>query len=327
VVLLPAPRATGDWFVIAWRLVQWNLFQVWRRVLTKVLLGILLGVFVLEVAVLVFASAASDASTSGSLGAIARAQLTFPLSISLTASYAGLMGVVLLSIIAGALVGGEYGFSTQRLALSRGVSRAQALAAQVGALAILAGGVVAALMALGALIGVTIGPALGGTPGAFSVGALPQLVSFWAATTLRLLVYSLIALFLATLGRSTAAGVGGALGFMVVEVIVSNVLLAIITFQRVVETRGGQVLTAPAGPTTQVLIGVLNGFVKTNADALGAAAQLGPLNLTGDTTISRLVGQLLAPPGTLQALLVLGLYAAALIGGSFLLVQRRDVRD
>ena len=325
--LVPSPRATGDWLVITWRLTQWNLFQVWRRVLTKVLLGILLGIFVLEEVALVLGYVLGGGATDDPIGIQARLQLTFPLSISLAANYASLMGVVCVSIIAGALVGGEYGFSTQRLALSRGVSRTQALAAQIGALALLAAGVAAGMMLLGALVGVTVGPLLGGSPDPMSLNAIPQLLGFWAANALRMFVYSLIALFLATLGRSSAAGIGGALGFMIFEVIVGTILTGIVTLQRAFETRGGELPNAPAGTTTQVLHVLLNALLKTNADALGAAAQLGPLNLTGDTTISRLVNQFLTPPDGLQALLVLCLYAVLLAGGTYLLVQKRDVRD
>lgn len=325
--LTPAPPASGDWLVITWRLIQWNLFQIWRRVLTKVLLGIFLGIFALELVGFVFAYLASDTSSGLSLGTLARDQLTFPLSLSLAANYVSLMGVVFLSILAGALVGGEYGFSTQRLALSRGVGRTQALAAQIGALALLALGIVAAMLAVGAVVGLTLGPLLGGSPGTMSLAAIPQLLGFWGVFALRLFVYSLIGLFLATLGRSAAAGVGGALGFMIVEVILANILSVIITFQRAVETQGGQHLAAPADTTTTVLYGVLDALLKTNADALGGAAQVGPLNLTGDTTVSRVLSQFLVPPSALQSALVMGLYVILLVGGSYLLVQHRDVRD
>jgi ABC-type transport system involved in multi-copper enzyme maturation permease subunit len=325
-----APRASSDWLAVTLRLVRWELFQTWRRVMAKVLLGILLGFFVLEVAgyVLVYvASSGSGQAGDNPLSPVIRNQVTFPASVSLSAGYAGSVGVVLLCIIAGSLVGGEYGFGTLRLALSRGIMRGQALAAKVAALAVVSAAVVGAMVVLGVLVGVTIGPALGGTVHGMGLDGLVQLVAYWAAVSLRLFIYSLIAVLLATLGRSTAAGIGGALGFILVEAIGLPILTAVITGERAFAYSQH----VPVPPFVDVLTVVRVAFIQTNADALASAAQQGPLNLailpSSSPASSLLQNFLPAAPSTLQALLVLLLWGAALVGLAYLLVRGRDVTE
>lgn len=367
--VVPAPRATGGWLVATLRLVRWELFQVWRRVLAKVLLGLFLGFFALVVVGIMLAYSATAAQSSiqptgqcyssngpdqggtaipcptpgpeeqrsiqaarSSAADAIRAQITFPVSVSLAVEYASFMGVIFLCIIAGALVGGEYGFSTQRLALSRGVGRGQALAAKVAALAALAVGATGAMLALGALVGVTLGPLFGGTPDGISAAGALQLGTYWAVTALRLFSYSLIALFLATLGRSTAAGVGGALGFVVVEVIALPIITLIIVSQRFAGAAFSPVgqPTPQASSVADTLNVIRDAFLQTNLDVLKAAARQGPLDLgAGGTTatVSRLQDLLVPPPSTAQALVVALLWCVAMVGFSYLLVRSRDVAN
>lgn len=327
--VVPAPSVTGDWLIQTVRLVRWNLFQAWRRMLTKVLFWVMLGVYVLYIIGLILLVAATQAQGPdlSPVGELLRPLLTFPQSIATGTGYITFMGVVVVSIVVGAVVGGEYGHSTQRLALSRGVGRGQALVAQVVTAAVLALGIVAGIMLLSVLIGITAGPALGGQPGGMDFGAIGQLLGYWSAISLRLFDYSLIALFLATLGRSAIAGIGGALGFMFVESIVTTGLRAAISVQRLAETLGGERPGAPVGSVTQTLTTILNALLQPNADALGQAAQLGTLNLSPATDTSRLANLLVVPPSGIQAFLVLAAYAVALIGGSYLLVRGRDVTD
>ena len=328
--VIPAPRATSDWLVLTARLVRWNLFQIWRRTMTKVLLGVVVGLFVLYAGALALLvrviQAQGDLGTIG--GTLLRDQLTFPLSVSFAVGYITFMGVVTLCIVVGSLVGGEYGNSTQRLALSRGVGRGQALAAQLAATAALALLVVAGIMVLGILLGITVGPLLGGTAPGLSFGGITELLQFWGAVAFRLFDYSLIALFFATLGRSTAAGVGGALGFIVIESVIVPILRVLILAQEVttaIATNGQP--TLKLNSVGQTLTIVMNSFLQPNADALAKAAQVGPLNLTPITGTEQIQNLLTLPPGTLQAFLVMLVYAVLAIGGSYLLVRSRDVTD
>lgn len=327
--VVPAPSVTGDWLTQTARLVRWNLFQAWRRMLTKVLFWVMLGIFALYIIGLALLVAATQAQgpDAAPFSGLLRPLLTFPVSIATGTGYIGFMGVVVLSIVVGAVVGGEYGNSTQRLALSRGVGRGQALAAQVAMTALLSLLIVAGIMVLCVLIGLTVGPVLGATPDGMSFGAIGQLLGYWGAISLRLFDYSLIALFLATVGRSAIAGIGGALGFMFVESIVTTGLRAAISVQRLTDTLGGSRPDAPLSGVAQTLTTILNLLLQPNADALGQAAQLGPLNLSPATDTSRLTNLLLVPPSATQAFLVMLAYAVALIGGSYLLVRARDVTD
>ena len=327
--VVPAPSVTGDWLTQTARLVRWNLFQAWRRTLTKVLFWVMLGIFALYIIglSLLVAVTQTQGPDLSPVSELLRPLLTFPQSIATATGYITFMGVVVLSIVVGAVVGGEYGNSTQRLALSRGVGRGQALVAQVVTAALLALSVVAGIMVLGILVGIIAGPALGGKPDAMDFGAIGQLLGYWGAISLRLFDYSLIAFFLATLGRSAIAGIGGALGFMFIESIVTTGLRAAISVQRLAETFGGERPDAPIGNVTRTLTIILNAFVQPNADALGQVAQLGPLNLSPATDTSRLANLLVTPPSGIQAFLVLAAYAVALIGGSYLLVRARDVTD
>jgi hypothetical protein len=115
----------------------------------------------------------------------------------------------------------------------------------------------------------------------------------------------LVALFFATLGRSAAAGIGGALGLILLEFVVNLALGAVIL---VVATRNAVAARVLAGATS-----LLPG------DSLGALvtyAGMGPIHLTSGTAVS-----------LAQALLVPLLYGALLLMGSYLLFRRRDVTD
>ncbi|HEY7834892.1 MAG TPA: hypothetical protein VIG30_15060 [Ktedonobacterales bacterium] len=328
--VVAAPGATGDWLTQTARLMRWNLFQIWHRTLTRVLLGVMAGLYLLTLIGVTILLAASENMTGGPgiIGEQLRTYVTYPQSITTAAGYITFMGVVMACIVVGSLVGGEYNNSTQRLALSRGVGRGQALAAQVAAVAVLSLAVVGGAMLLGLLAGLIIGSVVGGDIGGFSLGGLGQLLGFWGAVSFRVFDYSLIALFLATLGRSTAAGVGGALGFIVVEPIVVTILTAVVLAQRIAPFIGrGGLPSAQLNGIGQTLTNIINGFLQTNANALAQTAQQGPLPLTPAISTDQVQNLIVAPPGGVQAFVVMLVYAAALIGLSYLLVRTRDVTD
>lgn len=318
-----APSPTSDWMTLTLRLVRWELFQAWRRVMAKVLLGILIAGFVLEYLALVLAYVGISANADPAQAANSiRNLFTFPVSVALAEGYTSFMGVVMLCILAGTVVGGEYGYGTQRLALSRGIGRGQALAAKVMTLAILAGAVTAMMFVLSALLGYTIGPALGGSPDGLSVAGIAQLLGYWAAAALRLFAYSLVALFFATLGRSTAAGIGGALGFVIVEVVGLFIVTGIVVAAMAMKLAGQAVPSYVNTLTT-----IRAAFLQTNVDALAGAARQGPLNLQLAPASSQAQALLPASPSALQALVVIVLWCAATIGFSYVLVRVRDVTD
>jgi ABC-type transport system involved in multi-copper enzyme maturation permease subunit len=348
---IPTPRANNDWLRHTWRLVGWNLKLARRRLMSKILLAILLTGFALVMLALLGlylvlnnASTASlstgcpatpvATSTPGSIdntpagcdpetiqqeqAALQSARdqelafLTFPTVLAPVSGYLGFMGIILLCILAGALVGNEYSFGTQRLALSRGLSRAQVLVGQVGALAALALIVSGAMLMLSALIGFTLGPLLGGSISDIPPIGLLQILGFWLVISLHLFAYALIALLLATLGRSSAAGIAGSLGYVLFETIVVSIVTAV-AFSLSDTTFGDALSHVPAF------------FLGPNLDGLLSGVNQSPLDLGGASSASSstpAIGPVIAP---LQGLFVALLYCVVLVGLSYWALRKRDV--
>ncbi len=349
--LSPAPSATAGWLGHTWRLARWNLRLAGRRLMSKILLAFLLVGFLLVMGVLLlFFSAVSSINSSHVSAACpspvatssagpgsgtndsscfpTSAQneqqqsqttknadlqlLTFPSILGVVGGYTGFMGVILLCILAGAVIGSEYAYGTQRLALSRGVSRAQLLAGQVGALAMLALAVAGSMLILGTLIGLTLGPALGASLPTIPGGGLLQIVGFWLVLSLQLFAYSLIALLLATVSSSTAAGIGGSLGYLIFESIALPIVVILAgaligsNFSKVFSHLPDFFL----GPN---LAGLLNGVNQSPLDLGGGSSGGGG---------SAIVQGGISP---LQGLLVALLYCIVLVGISYWVLRRRDV--
>ncbi len=300
-----ATRRTRSWLLATWRLALWDLYLAWRRVMSKVLLGLLLGAYGLVVigVVLVYADATINRSESA---AAIRDAVTFPHALAAPSYLLRFLGPLLTAILAGAVVGGEYGFGTHRLSLSRGMSRGQVLAAQVMALALIALMTAGGLLLIAAVFGVTLGPALGSD----LIIPLPdgwlQLPLFWLALSLNLWGYMLVALFFATLGRSAASGIGGALGLLLVELVL-NAVLAVVAVVLLSLHRDGAASVVRAMPQL---------FPGNALGSLVDGAGVGPIQLTS------------APGEALWLALVVALiYCAGLIAGSYLLFRVRDVTD
>ncbi|HUY78610.1 MAG TPA: ABC transporter permease [Ktedonobacterales bacterium] len=352
--LSPAPAASGGWLLQTARLTGWMLFLARRRVIGKVLLGVLVGVFLLIVAItmiIYFETANAPVSSGGNCQTIVQPQgtpssstapgggasttvvcqqpsqaelqqqqqaqqqaadavrdatLVFPSDLVVAGTYTTYMGVFLICIIAGALVGGEYGYSVLRLSISRGVSRSQHFIAQSAALAILSLGVAAVMLLLGTLIGVTIGPALGGSLLAPSLRGVGELITYWLALGLNLFVYTLIAQCFATLGKSALAGIGVPLAYLLLEVVAGAIITAI-----------GFILSAGNNPSGPFVQHIPDWFLGTNVGSLVKDAGQYPYNLAFGT----------APVSTTHALLVTLAYCAALIAAGYLVFRSRDITD
>jgi ABC-type transport system involved in multi-copper enzyme maturation permease subunit len=316
-----APRANGDWLTLTLRMIRWNLFQMWRRLMSKILLGLLLGFYGLVALGMLLAYLAARSSPTRAAAGIA-SLLTFPRSTALAVEYVAFFGVMLCCILTGALVGGEYGFNTLRLALSRGIGRGQVIAAQTAAMLMVAFGAAFGMALVGTLVGFTLGPLLGGSPESITWAAVPQLLAYVGATGLRIFVYAMVALFLGTLARSTAGGIGGALGFVFIEVVGLSIVKGIIIAQR----GFAQVTHLPVPGYVDTLNVILAAFVQTNADALVQTARQGPLSLVL-SPIDRQLDALLPPPSATQALLVLLAWCVAAGALSYWLTRQRDVTE
>lgn len=340
-----AQAMNESWMAHTGRLTLWNLRLARRRLMSKILAAILLFFFLVVifflVIVLVSERAATQTlsacpttvSTTGTTGSdqppaepctpVATGQdqqtqsidqelaqtLTFPDILTTVGGYTTFLGTILLCILAGAVIGNEYSFGTQRLALSRGVSRAQLIAAQVAALALLALIVSGAMLLLGTLFGVTLGPMVGGVIPNIPLAGWGQLLLYWLVVALNLLAYALIALLFGTLGRSTAVGIAGSLGYIIFESIVAPILAAVAYGYRGDDT----------GTTAEVAHHALLG---PNLSALINGVTQSPLNLGGSSSGSDL-GISPIPAG--QGLFISLLYCVALVGLSYWLVRARDV--
>ena len=350
------PATSGAWLRQVWRLTQWELFVAWRRVMSKVLLGILLGLFVVIVGFILLGYlitqnapvqgrtcgpapvATSQSGGGGGNGGNSNPQvqcqplsqqdqqqirdqetssirgaLTFPMSVQFAGGYTAFMGVILLSILAGAVIGGEFGFGTVRLALSRGVGRAQLLTAQIVALALLALGIALVMVLLGIVAGFTLGPLLGATVTALPSGGGLALVTYWLAISLHLFAFAAIAFLLATLARSTAAGIAVPLGYYIFESIAAGILTALS-----VAIRGnvGDFL----GHVPDWFLGQNLGVVATQAFA--------PLQPASSAIQSAGGGGLTGPTfGLGHALLVSLAYCVVLVGATYVIMRRRDITD
>jgi ABC-type transport system involved in multi-copper enzyme maturation permease subunit len=304
-----------------------NLYLVSRRAMSTILLGILLVLFAVEIAFTVFIyislqNAAQATCPAGSTGcqppppqevaAIHQAQqiyggfLTFPTSLGVGGAFAGFVGALLLAILAGTVVGGEFGLGTVRISLSRGLSRAQVLAGQVLAVAVLAIITSVVMLLAGALVGVTIGPAFGLTLGTVTLEGAREIVVYGFAVALNVLLYALFAQFFATLGRSTGAGIGAATALIFLEFLVNTVFGIL---------RDSNVLTGDLGNWIKHVPDWLPG---NNVGALAAHAGEAPIALTQVTATT---------VDLTHAALVTAGYIVVLLGATYAFFRLRDVTD
>jgi ABC-type transport system involved in multi-copper enzyme maturation permease subunit len=216
----PASRASSvlmgrlDYVSVLLRLTGMELYKIRRRLMSKVL---------------TFISVISTISLFGLLALAAflmtkngtppediqrfSASLRLPDSLSLVVQLLLTLGQILIIILVSTIVGGEYTDKTVRLMLTRGPTRAQFLLSKIGAslVSIVLG--VVGLTLLGVLIGLMLNFTTGIIPvfHFFSMSWLIHTLLYLLITMLGLFTYAMMALFLATLGRATAAGLAGVL--------------------------------------------------------------------------------------------------------------------
>lgn len=298
-----APKPGGSWLAEFARLVGWEIFLAGRRRAMMITLGSLLLVGYLLTVLFqygVYFSYADYGSAPDSLTAI----LTFPGALSVGGGYVSYVGVLLFVVLAGALIGSEYSYSTLRLSLSRGVGRGRLLAAQVTALAALALGLTALMLTLSGLLGL-LGSAAGVSQAPLSINGVTltgEIIAYWLALALNIFAYALVALWIGTLSKSVAGAIAGPLVFIVVEVVASEILggIAVITERNT--------LLNAIGRLPEYLLGI-------NVNSLITWAGDGPYPLTsGPASVS-------LP----HALIVASVYCALFIGISYLALRNRDI--
>ena len=330
-----------DSISILWRLTRMELYKLRRRTYSKVVLFVLLALVVtgaLAVGLFSLSQANNPASSlvprtcsatvvsrctthTYSAAELARIKsqamqenansLGFPGSftmivIALSEGIIALLGLALL----GSLAGTEYGLGTIRLIFTRGPTRLQCMLAKVFAGLIYTSAVLLLLIVTYIIVGMLVYP-MAGEPYSYTFGFL-HAANFGAVFGNTLLlalialgywfIYGMMALFFGTLGRSTAAALGGAFAWYVGE----NLLTFLLNLLQSL---------VPTGPIHD-LATALPDYLLTNN--FGALVQ---------NRLHVLAGQNLSSITDVHALIVTACYLALFIGGACLLAVRRDVTN
>lgn len=229
--------------------------------------------------------------------------LRLPDSLPVANIIAQNIGLLLIVILAGTIVGGEYSVGTIRLMFTRGPTRSQFILAKVGAILV--------CTVIGLAVGILLGVVAGAIFNMFTGVAtsftfltstwILHMVLYLLVSMLGLFTYAMVALCLATLGRTTAAGVAGALVWWVLENILGSLL----------STVGIQV----GGVLGDTLKAIPTYFIGSNVNTLL------------QNQVQYLSGGSSSQTSDLQSLLVLAFYVALSIGLAWWVTERRDVTN
>lgn len=229
--------------------------------------------------------------------------LRLPTSLEIVTVVINFIGEILIIILAGSIVGGEYSVGTVRLMFTRGPTRTQFLLGKIGAILACIALAFVVLTPLGILTGLLLNLISGIVPSYafFNAAWLGNALLYIVLCMLSVFTYGMMALFTGTLGRSTAAGVAGALAWALVEPIVGSVLQIIGT---VVKGNVGNFLSA-----------IPDYFISNNLSAL--------LQNQGQIIFNGGSSQI----SNLHALIVIAIYLAAFIGLAWWVSIRRNVTN
>jgi ABC-type transport system involved in multi-copper enzyme maturation permease subunit len=227
-----------------------ELYKIRRRIMAKILL--LIGVVIVVLAFSLIAIAVLTTSNanlhctssnngqgqtcvrasngqSANLTAVIAAPLHLPTSLTTTVGLIDSLGLVLIVVLAGAIVGGEYGVGTIRVLLTRGPTRTQYLLAKMLALLVCIAITVVILLPVGIIVGAlyNLGTGIGVDFSFFTGDWVLHAVVYILLAVLNLFIYALIALWVATMGKSTAAGIAGGVLWWFLEALLGPILTAI----------------------------------------------------------------------------------------------------
>lgn len=233
----------------------------------------------------------------------ATAPLRLPGSLGTAVQTVQAVGLILIIILAGTIVGGEYSVGTIRMMLTRGPTRTQFLLAKIGAIlaCLVLGAVVVILLGIveGTLLTLAVG--MGVSTGFLTAMWIVHAVLYVCAAILGLFMYAMLALCLSTLGRATAAGVAGAIVWWVLENALGDILVLLGTLVK--------------GPLGAALKATPDYFITNNVNAL--------VQNQGQYILNRAPAQL----SDLHAVLVLAGYLILFIGLAWWVTQRRDITN
>jgi ABC-type transport system involved in multi-copper enzyme maturation permease subunit len=301
-----------DYISVLLRLTGMELYKLRRRVMAVVLgtisvLAVIIVYLLIALLVAIFMSSTATQEEVDSISTL----LHLPVSLYVAELIVSTLGQVLIVILVGTIVGGEYGVGTVRLLYTRGPARSQFLFSKIGAaiFCIVAG--VLGMTLLGILIGqlLNIITGIGPNFGFFNAAWLAHALIYLLITSLSLFVYAMMALSIATLGRSTAAGIGGAFVWIYLVEPILKFLCSIAA------------VTAK-GPTADFARALPDYFISNNIAAL---QQNQSQALFGDRFAQFLALSNPSPLSDLHALLVLAGYIILFIGLAWSINERRDI--
>ena len=315
---------------------QWSL--IWKRPLTQVLAWILLGSFIITIGfhLVLFALATLPASNDNCTAATQNATksqnetpclvltpqqkaqqqsikiellheqqqiLAFPGSLGLAGADMLSIGVLLFCILVASVVGSEYHYGTQVVAFSRGVRRYHLFTAQAVTFGLIAVALTVASLLGSSLTGFIFGPVVGGHIAWPSLQGWGEIALYGLTLTMCLWMYSLLTLFITTLGRSVSMGMAGIVGYLALQALLLPSLIPIIS-------------SLPKGFLTPVFQQIPTLFLSTMSKTL--------LSMTTSNPIALSSPQNLSSHAVVQLGVVWGCYVILTVGASLLLLQKRE---
>ncbi|MBL7166898.1 MAG: ABC transporter permease subunit [Dehalococcoidales bacterium] len=283
------------------RLISAELFKLRKRLMTRVLLFVLVGIMiVLYLLLLAVSKVTIPVHGSEEIGAIQNL-LGLPLALPFALSILSSLGTILAVILIASSVGTEYSWRTMRTMLICSESRLKLLGAKLVAAGI--------LILIGMVIGLATGflmslitTAIGGYSFDFSFmtgGYLwDQFLQFWR-TFYVLMPYALLGFLLAVVGRSAMPGIALGIGIFFLESIVTTFM----------SLAGGWIARIP------------DYLLAANVRAITARSNL-PQGMSMGMGGNGLFDQM---PELWLAFVILAGYSLVFIGLAFYLFRKRDV--
>ena len=283
------------------RLISAEFFKLRKRLMTRVLLFVLVGIMiVLYLLLLAVSKVAIPVHGSEEIGTIQNL-LGLPLALPFALSILSSLGTILAVILIASSVGTEYSWRTMRTMLICSESRLKLLGAKLVAAGI--------LILIGMVIGLATGflmslitTAIGGYSFDFSFmtgGYLwDQFLQFWR-TFYVLMPYALLGFLLAVVGRSAMPGIALGIGIFFLESIITAFM----------SLAGGWIARIP------------DYLLSANVRAITAQSNL-PQGMSMGMGGNGLSDQL---PELWLAFVILAGYSLFFIGLAFYLFRKRDV--
>jgi len=283
------------------RLISAELFKLRKRLMTRVLLFVLVGIMiVLYLLLLAVSKITIPVHGSEEIGTIQNL-LGLPLALPFALAILSSFGTILAVILIASSVGTEYSWRTLRTMLICSESRLKLLGAKLVAAGI--------LILIGMVVGLATGflmslitTAIGGYSFDFSFATggylWDQFLQFWR-TFYVLMPYALLGFLFAVVGRSAMPGIALGVGIFFLESIITTFMIF----------AGGWIAKIP------------DYLLAANVRAITALSNL-PQGVGMGMGGNNLSGQM---PGVIHAFTTLAIYSLVFIVIAFYLFRKRDV--